>query len=262
MVNKRKKLGLVILATGIVISILIIIPRDAGKRSLAVSSKKSEGNPALSFKSSDNENLELNLPEKEKMREEDFTENTNLTEALADSYVRQLLNNSVDGSLPSEEDVFAELQKNLPQSLIYSTFKEEDVKVSSDNSEKNQITYMEAVNEAMWNNFGELQGENTGTAIEKFFKEDNSSIIEKLIKAAPNYLDDLLQIEAPSAWKEFHLAILNVWQKKFTVYKAVVDYDSDPSKAYLALQELPDIIQRSQDLQLILIQRYNELTDK
>jgi len=262
MVNKRKKLALVILAAGIIISILIIIPRDAEKKSLAVSSKKSEGDPALSFKSSDNENLELNLPEKEKMREEDFTENTNFTEALADSYAKQLFGNNTDGSLPSEEEMLTEFQRNLPQSLIYSTFKEKDVRVSSDNSEKNQVTYMEAVNEAMWNNFGEIQGENTSTAIEKLFEEDDSSIIEKLIKATPNYLDDLLQIEAPSAWKEFHLAILNVWQKKFTVYKAVVDYDSDPSKAYLALQELPDIIQRSQDLQLILIQRYNELTDK
>ena len=261
MVNKRKKLALIILTTGVVISILIIIPRDAEKKSLAVFSKKS-GDSALSFKSSDNGNLKLNLPEKEKVREEDFTENANFTEALADFYTRQLLGNSVDGSLPSEEEVFVEFQKNIPQSLIYSTFKEEDIKVSSDSSEKNQVMYMEAVNEAMWNNFEELQGENTSTAIEKLFEEDDSSIIEKLIEATPNYLDDILQIEAPSAWKEFHLAMLNVWQKKFTVYKAVVDYDSDPSKAYLALQELPDIIQRSQDLQLILIQRYNELTDK
>jgi hypothetical protein len=161
----------------------------------------------------------------------------------------------------SEEDAAARLEESIPDGLSYPQFSEGDIKTSSDISEENQITYIENVDRAIWDNFGELKNENTNTAIREFFENKNPDVLNKLIEVTPNYIDDLLQIEVPLNMKEIHLGMLNVWRKKLTIYKAIINQDSDPAKSYLASQDLPAVLQEDQAVQLTLIQRYEELTN-
>lgn len=260
MINKRKILALIILLAGVIISVSVVSSGDDGGKITTAISEALESNPALDFENSDKENSKLKIPGGSDGNS--GGEDVNMTDSLAEAYSEILFQKISGGIFPSEDDAVEELlKKNYLQSLTYKTFDEKDIKVSLNNSGANQIAYVEEVDRALWNNFGEIKNENTSTAINKFFENDDPSVLKKLIEVTPGYLDDLLQAEVPSTWKDFHLEMLNVWQKKLTVYEAIYDYESDPSKASLAVQDLPEIVRKSKDLQLIMVERYEELTN-
>jgi hypothetical protein len=263
MINKRKILALTILLAGVVISVLVLASDKTENKKAAISSGNLDNNPAFGFNTSGNENSKLFLPDKKDGSENfsDSSNNENLTENLINSYTRTIIQEGMSGGFSSEEDAAAMLEESIPGGLNYSQFSESDIKTSSDISEENQITYIENVDRAIWDNFGELKNENTNTAIREFFENDNPAVLNKFIEVTPSYIDDLLQIEVPESMKEIHLDMLNVWRKKLTIYKAIINQDSDPAKSYLASQDLPAVLQEDQAVQLTLIQRYEELTN-
>jgi hypothetical protein len=263
MINKRKILALVILLAGVVISVLVLASGNTENGQTKVFSGDSENNPFFEFNTSRNKDSKLALPN-EKNDDGKFLDSEsdeNLTENLINSYTRTIIQEGMSGGFSSEEDAVSKLEENIPSGLNYPQFSEKDIKISPDVSEENQIAYIEAVDEAIWDNFGELKNENTNTAIREFFENKNPDVLNKLIEVTPNYIDDLLQIEVPLNMKEIHLGMLNVWRKKLTIYKAIINQDSDPAKSYLASQDLPAVLQEDQAVQLTLIQRYEELTN-
>ena len=116
------------------------------------------------------------------------------------------------------------------------------------------------MDDALYKNFKEFEGETAITALQKFLEENNPDLLNYLIKAIPSHIDDLLILEVPSLWASAHLQMLNIWQEKLAIYQAVVDMQSDPLKTYVALQQFTDVVQKDLDLQIILIQKYEELT--
>jgi len=256
MINKRKILALIILLAGVVISVLVLASDNTENGKAAISPGNSEDNPAFGFNTSRNGNSKLALPEGGS--DENFVNSEsskNLTESLADLYTRSVIQEGMS------DDNSLSLEENIPSGLNYPQFSEKDIKISSDISEENQISYIEAVDEAIWDNFGELKNENTNTAIREFFENNNPAVLNKFIEITPSYIDDLLQIEVPENIKEIHLGMLNVWRKKLTIYKAIVNQDSDPVKSYLASQDLPGVLQEDQNFQMTLIEKYKELTN-
>jgi len=55
---------------------------------------------------------------------------------------------------------------------------------------------------------------------------------------AENQIDDLLALKVPSQLSAWHLQNLNLWEKKLVVYKAILNLDTDPLKASLAIQQI------------------------
>ena len=82
-----------------------------------------------------------------------------------------------------------------------------------------------------------------------------------MLETIPNFINDLLEIPAPNSMSAIHIEFLNLWQKKLTTYQAIKNMNTDPLMAYLALQQIPEIIQEDTNLQSVLIERYKELTN-
>ena len=254
--NKRWVLALFVLVAAVIVSISILTP-SGEKKSDTSKDIAVRTNSNLQFKSGGS-NLLGNITENLTPRTKAQEKTGNLTEALIRSYIQSVAGN--DGALPTTDEITSELQDNLSGDLEFTTFSIKDVITTDRNSQSDQIEYIESVGATLYENFKELEGENVITILQTFFENSDPTLINQFIKSIPLYIDDLLEINAPSLWADFHLQMLNVWQKKLVIYQAILDTESDPLKAYIALQELTDVLREDIDIQSILIQKYQEFT--
>lgn len=256
--NKRRVLALFVLVAAVIVSISILIPSDE-KKSDAPKDIAARTNSNLQFKSGGSnllENITENLAPRTKAQEKAG----NLTEALIRSYIQNVAGN--DGSLPTADEITSGLQDNLNGNLKFPAFSIKDVVTTDRNSQADQIKYIELVGTALYENFKELEGENVITMLQDLFENSDPALVNQFIKSIPSYIDDLLRINTPSLWTSFHLQMLNMWQKKLVIYKALLNMESDQLKALIALQELNDVLQEDLDAQSILIQKYQEFTQQ
>ncbi len=261
MLNTRKTLGLIILLLGVVISVGLLSDNQSKKSGDPDKNFNPEDqNASLSYKQG-NDGSFLRLPEKntDDQNEEGDEDNDNLTKGFVDSYAIKLLE-SVDegGGIESQENAIEGLE-NIDKTVDYPQFKEKDIKVVDNTSDEREIEYIEELDQTLWNNFEELKNENSVSALRGFLEDNNSEILDKFINTVPQHIDDLLKIEVPENWASYHLQMLNLWQKKLTMYKTMKNREDDPLKAYLAIQDLPIILQESGKLHSIINERYEEL---
>ena len=92
-----------------------------------------------------------------------------------------------------------------------------------------------------------------------FFQKENPRLLQELVENIPPYVTGMLELHAPRNWEGVHLATINLWQKKLTAYKALLEIENDPLGGYLALQKLPEFVQEDVDLQNIMIREYDKL---
>lgn len=253
--NKRWVLALFVLVAAVAISVFILSSNKKEGDVFVINPTKNN-NPSLQFESGTTYLLGANTIETKPRNNEEETDN--LTELLIKSYERRVSEN--EGLLFSDEDLSTSLQESIAKGLDVPWLTSEDIITSNDNSETSQIAYTELVDDALYKNFKEFEGETAITALQKFLEENNPDLLNYLIKAIPSHIDDLLTLRVPSLWASAHLQMLNIWQEKLAIYQAVVDMQSDQLKAYIALQQFTGVVQKDLDLQIILIQKYEELT--
>ena len=150
------------------------------------------------------------------------------------------------------------IQEQIVNGLTFDEFGLEDVRVSKDDSIKAQVAYMKSIDALLNKNFPGFK-QNITDILEEFMQEGNSSSLDYLVAHIPGYIDGLLALETPPLWKVYHLQLLNLWQKKLVAYRAILSVEEDPLKSYIAVQEIPNIINEDVTLQAILIERYQEL---
>lgn len=194
----------------------------------------------------------------------------NLTDNLAQLYTQQIINRNTAGpttgangqpqiTVPSENVFDSLLQQNLGQTIQYREFTLNDLKISTDNSSKNQINYIQNLNNITEKNLGSA---NVFAALDKLLNQNDPSVLQNQMTAVSNQIGDVLQIPVPSLWQQFDLEALNLWQKTATIYQAFLGLDNDPLKTYLVLNDFQNVIQETQSLNTVLTNRYQELTLK
>lgn len=255
--NKAKIFALLILTSGLVASLVILKTPGKNRPLTADSSFRGSDNPSLNFESV------LQLIRGGASQDSDG-ESNNFTENLAALYASKIVSNAeTSGVLDSDSlDVenleLDQILRTGGSALDIPAYKLSDIKISDDNSIRNQIAYLEGIDELLRENFGGFQ-KNLAIALDEFFTKKNPTSLKYLAEHIPGYLDGLLALPAPSLWQTVHLQILNLWQKKLVVYRAILDFDSDPLKAYLALNYVLPIAEEDINLQNVLVKRYEEL---
>jgi len=182
------------------------------------------------------------------------------TDNLTDTVVQKYLGNFLNNNLSAPAGGFSEeaIQEQIARGLSSKTFGLEDIRISNDNSVESQIAYMESVDSLLRKNFPGFN-RNITDIVEEFTQNGDSDSLEYLTIRIPEYIDGLLDLKVPSLWQVYHLQLVNLWQKKLTAYRAILDVKNDPLKTYIAIQEIPNIINEDLTLQAILIERYQEL---
>jgi hypothetical protein len=75
---------------------------------------------------------------------------------------------------------------------------------------------------------------NLGEVAYLWLEKNNADPITKHIDALSVLVSDLLAISVPPAWKEIHISLLNLQQKKIAVLQSMLDINNDPIKAIAA----------------------------
>lgn len=192
----------------------------------------------------------------------------NLTDKLGKTYAQAIIGLNPDDPLsvngerglnvPSQESVNAVLQEQLSQKLSFDLFKKGDLKISNENSAVDKLTYLEKLNGLSEKNFSNLKGNFVEMLDEWALKQNNEPLKDYLLRI-PKQINDILSLSVPSDLADFHLQNLNLWQKKLTAFTAMLNMNEDPIKSYLAIQELPGIVEENLTLQDFVEKQYEAL---
>lgn len=153
------------------------------------------------------------------------------------------------------------IPENMERTVIaFNLFEKGSFPITADTGPAAQMAYLEKIGELMEKNLSSIDG-NITEIIDSWLDEKNPRPLENYIESARQQISDLQKISVPANWEQFHLQNLNLWQKKIAVYETVLESGSDPLKAYVAVQMMPDIAKENDSLQKIISEKY-ELLDK
>ncbi len=193
----------------------------------------------------------------------------NLTDVLADSYLREILAQNPEGptlvegekrvrvpDVSSLEDI---AESGLTAKIAVREFSSRDVRVSSDNSKEAQLAYIKQLESVTTKNFSGFRT-SIIDLLDGWMTTQNPALFDSYLQIVSKQIDGLLQISTPSLWTTFHVQHINMWQKKLTLFTALSELENDPLKAYVALQEIPAVFDEGLDLQSVLEEKIDALS--
>ncbi len=124
---------------------------------------------------------------------------------------------------------------------------DENIKISQDNSPEAIKLYFSQLYSFYNSNIFFLQ-EQGSMALELALKNQDFSHLDKLIKANDEKIELMKNINVPSSWKENHKKRLRYTIIIRNVFVSFRDFQNDPLKSYIALQELEKVIENWNNL--------------
>lgn len=184
----------------------------------------------------------------------------NLTTNLIDAYAYeiakknptgpQLLNNEKRLTMPSGNTLDSAFQKELSQKIQISQIEETDIKTSNDNSANAIRSYILALNNINTKNSKGTQA-NIGVLINEMFSKNNPDPLFAFVNKLKNGTNEILALSVPSSWKDLHIKLINLQQKKIAVFESMLEVEDDPVKTISYVEKLDEIIKEDQDLALL-----------
>lgn len=178
----------------------------------------------------------------------------NLTTALANIYLGEMArkNPNLAGAktltLPNESSLEKLIAEQITQGIQSKVYSKKDIRVSETSSASTERAYMESFAALTQKNFKSVSG-----SIDQFlvslFEKKNPGPLRNYIEAATAEVSDLLALETPESVLDLHLEILNLWEKKISVYGAFLDSEKDPLRGLVALQSIGSIISENESLE-------------
>ena len=183
----------------------------------------------------------------------DLATNNNLTDNLAKLYLEEIAkrNPTLAGAetltLPSESSLDELVAAQITQGIKSKTYTRKDIRISEVSGLSAERVYLESFAATTQKNFKNVS-RGLDSMIGALFEKKNQGPLRKYVEAASAEIADLLALETPKTLVGLHLEILNLWQKKISVYDALLDSENDPLRSYLALQSIESIIYENETL--------------
>ncbi len=125
---------------------------------------------------------------------------------------------------------------NLPEIFDINVF-DSQINISDDNSEEAIKLYLSQVSSILSSDIFFLQEQTLGAVVDAF-KNDSFSKLDQLIIQNDAKIKQAKDVLVPSSWKEIHKTGLELTIKIRNIFISLRDYQEDPLKARLAVQEL------------------------
>lgn len=204
--------------------------------------------PSLSFSRRESGSNTKNDLESSKVPAEDG----NLTNALVSSYINSIIASNPDGpAVVNGERRIRIPDPNFADQInnVFKTkpFERKDLIILSGTSAKEQKDYFDKLASISEKNLSHFQKTEIDL-IDEWLNKQTGAGVRQYAAAAAAQIDDLLKTKVPSNLAEFHLELLNLWQKKLLVFRALADSNKDPLKAVLAFGEVANLIQESRGM--------------
>ena len=249
---RTKVLSVFILLGGLFIA-LSLVSGGGGESSkdkfLASIEAIKSNDPLLAFEKSGTGNTSS-----QNTREEASTKNRNLTDSLSILYLGEIAkkNPNVLGAktltLPEETKLEELIASQVGGGIISKTYGKNDIKILNSASKDAERLYLENIFALAEESFG---GKPAGIdeILTAALEKENSKPLRAYLEAASKQIASLLNIEAPKSLASLHIETLNLWEKKISVYGALLELETDPMAGYLALQSIESIISENELLQ-------------
>lgn len=199
---------------------------------------------------------------------DELPRSTNLTENFTDNYLSALYKENSEvwsgEKDPSrlvalDESKIESLMAEKPATTIFlPALTKQDIRIAANDSLTAQKNYVVTLDKLTKTHFRDFNDGLVSMIDEWFVTGDTKKLISYTSRLAP-YISDLLKIETPQSWQEFQLGHTELWRKKLAIVSAIAEYESDPLKAYVALQYVSGVIQESVDYEAWYLDELREL---
>ncbi len=188
----------------------------------------------------------------------DDEDSVNLTELVAQAMFGKIKGLDQAGENPFQEGGF-DLNDEQSQKLIQdavssiqgggdlfsSEIKNEDLKISSDNSKEAKMNYLFSMQGAFKKYFNNSSLQPNIDQLMNNVNQDcfggGGSPNSKIAEAYNNTANEILNISAPSDWTTVHKEIILNLKKGNLIFRAIAGCITDPMRGYLAVQALPQL---------------------
>lgn len=195
-------------------------------------------------------------------------EEMNVTENIAKAYGQEILKLNPKGIgktastqifVPTENVLNQIIAKELEMPTVIPAYVLKDIRVKTNTNKTDEIAYLKAVKNAYDSDF-KSASQSFFQSLSDALQVNSPSALQGDLNAISKHVHSLLSLEVPSNWSVFHLEMLNLWQKRFTLGSMVLTSTDDPFKAYKALQELSANLDREESLLAVLESQIKNLS--
>lgn len=170
---------------------------------------------------------------------------------------------NADPTDPKTQEAIKKSISDVSLINFYSPLKENDIKISADNSRTNKIAYLKSIEEITIKRFNDEKFIRTGEQIIADINGDcfstGFSLSGELAELYKNLTNDYLALAVPSDWVGFHKSAVEHFEKTNVVYQSVSECAKDPIKGYSAAQTIPQLFENADDIQSQFVQKYKEV---
>lgn len=183
----------------------------------------------------------------------------NYTENFTNRFGFQIATQNPDGPQgngivpPTQTDFEQMFSREIGKSISVPEVTEKEIRVAKIENTQSVIQYIQKLNTII------LRANNTSAKEVKTISETNISDIAKTASALHTAATDLLALETPASWVEFHIKTINVYQKKAALLDALADVGNDPVKTLVAAKELQNLTQEEAQLSTLFLEKINQV---
>lgn len=181
----------------------------------------------------------------------------NITNKILDRYTQEIFKANKSGvgvgtgsqiAIPNETVLENIMGEELSKGLAIKLFETKDIKISEDSSKEAALAYVENLQKANASNSKKDIENQYFAAIENAVSEQGTEMLQEYLNAISQRITALLAITAPSNLASFHLGLINAWQKRLAVGKAIIESSGDIMKPLAAIEMLNGVIEEEEQL--------------
>jgi len=186
----------------------------------------------------------------------------NLTQAVTKDLALRILGASSDllnykpgqNLSPRQQQISDDALKNINiQNYLplNQPIDEKTLKINSSDAPSIKKEYLQNIQNNAYNCFAQVNG-SAIQALSNALEKKDGTLAKNFADAYACSYEKLLNTSAPDEWLSMHKDLLTYYQNAKILYEAIGNIQSDPLKAYLALNAMDQLLKLGSDIQTIL----------
>ena len=161
---------------------------------------------------------------------------------IKQSTLEEMSRRAMGDSYPILLEKAGETIKEIPE-IFEINISDQDIKISQDNSQEAVKLYLSQISSIFNSDTFFLQEQSFNILISALQNQDFIQL-DSLIKQNDEKIEELKEIVVPSSWKENHKKRLKYTVLIRNIFVSLRDFQNDPLKAYVAMQEFEQFTEK------------------
>lgn len=149
--------------------------------------------------------------------------------------------------IPKEEVFSQMIQEEISKPIPIRTYEEKDIIVLKTSDAQSGDAYRKEIDAANTKTIGSLKTKFV-TAVAQYATENNSQELTAHSLAIASYISSLLATPVPAHWKDFHLTLINLLERRLAYAKAILENNDSQLKVAAAISNIVALIDEESEL--------------